>query len=46
MDCKKFERMFVDPSNEASDWEDAVFQAGKAGDDKEVERLFMQADKI
>lgn len=46
MDCKKFERMFVDPSNEASDWEDAVFQAGKAGNDKEVERLFMQADEI
>jgi hypothetical protein len=43
---EEFNRMFVNPSEEASDWEDAVFQAGINGDDKEVERLFMQTNEI
>lgn len=46
MDRKTFEELFIKPSDEADKWEEAVFQAGIAGDDKEVERLFMQANEI
>lgn len=46
MEERSFQKLFIDPSAEASEWEDAVFQAGISGDDKEVERLFMQANEI
>jgi hypothetical protein len=46
MEERSFQKLFVDPSAEASEWEDAVYQAGISGDDKEVERLFMQANEI
>ena len=46
MDYKNFKKMFIDPSAKSDEWEEAVFQAGKAGNDEEVEKLFMQANEI
>ena len=46
MDIKNFKELFVDPSAEASDWEDNFFKVAQSGDEEGVEKLLEEVDEL
>lgn len=45
MDEEKFKKMFIDPTNEASEWEEKILDGG-TDSEKEMEELLMQANEF
>ena len=46
MDEEKIKKLFIEPSTEASEWEDKVFEASKTGDEKALEKLLLEAEEL